>query len=62
MLHSLEGLADRRTPPHYERLKPENTLFYQIVEKYWTAFQAELDAQGKNLPHFVAKEFDEFIQ
>lgn len=62
MLHSLEGLANPRTPPHYERHKPENTLFYQIVEKYWPAFQAELDAQGKNLPHFVAKEFDEFIK
>jgi len=61
MLHSLEGFADR-PPPHYERHKPEKTLFYQIVEKYWPTFQAELDAQGKNLPHFVAKEFDEFIK
>ena len=61
MLHSLEDFADE-PPPHYERNKPETTLFYQIVEEYWAAFQAELDAQGKSLPHFVAKEFDEFVK
>ncbi len=61
MLHSLEEFADR-PPSQYERHKPENTLLYQIVEKHWPAFQAELDTQGKSLPYFVAKEFDEFIK
>ena len=61
MLHSLEDFAEG-PPPNYERHKPETTLLYQIVEEYWPSFQAELDHQGKSLPHFVANEFDEYLK
>jgi len=61
MFHSLEGLANGH-PPQHERHKPENTLLYQIVEKYWPVFQDELNTQGKGLPFFVANEFDEYLK
>ena len=61
MLHSLEDFAEG-PPPHHERHKPETTLLYQIVEEYWPSLQADLSSQGKRLPHFVEKEFDEYLK
>jgi hypothetical protein len=58
---SPEGLTGW-PPSQHERHRPEATLLYQIVEEYWPSFQAELDSQGKSLPHFVAKEFDEYLK
>ena len=58
---SSEGLTEW-SPPQHERHRPEAALLYQIVEEYWPSFQAELDSQGKSLPHFVAKEFDEYLK
>ena len=52
---SPEGLTEW-PPSQHERHRPEAALLYQIVEEYWPSFQAELDSQGKSLPHFVAKE------
>jgi hypothetical protein len=34
----------------YERGRPEYTLLYQLVEEYYPAFEAELVAQGTELP------------
>jgi hypothetical protein len=61
MSHSLASFADE-PPPRHERHKPENTLLYQIVEKYWPVFRDELNTQGKSLPFFVANEFDEYLK
>ncbi len=46
----------------YVRHRPETTLLYQIVQEYWPEFQAELASQGKYLPVYVTKEFDEFLK
>ncbi len=61
MLHPLGDFAEG-PPPYYERHKPETTLLYQIVEEYWPSFKADLCSQGKHLPHFVEKEFDEYLK
>ena len=45
----------------YVRHRPETTLLYQIVQEYWPEFQAELAGHGKNLPAYVTKEFDEYL-
>jgi ribosomal protein S27E len=46
----------------YVRHRPETTLLYQVVREYWPEFQAELASQGKHLPAYVTKEFDEYLK
>ena len=46
----------------YKRHRPENTLFYQLVERYYPQFTANLADQGKYLPQYVEREFDEFLR
>ena len=55
-----------RAPPtssaRYVRHRPETTLLYQVVREYWPEFQAKLASQGKHLPTFVCREFDEYLK
>ena len=46
----------------YVRHRPETTLLYQIVQEYWPEFGAELASQGRSLPAYVTKEFDEYLK
>ena len=46
----------------YVRHRPETTLLYQIVQEYWPEFEAELASQGRYLPAYVTKEFDEYLK
>lgn len=46
----------------YKRHRPEQTLLYQLVERYYPKFKAQLSQQGKSLPYHVEKEFDEFLK
>lgn len=46
----------------YQRHRPEDTLLYQIVERYYPDFKAKLLEQGTVLPYHVDKEFYEFLQ
>ena len=46
----------------YVRHRPETSLLYQVVQEYWPEFQAELASNGKYLPAYVIKEFDEYLK
>jgi ribosomal protein S27E len=46
----------------YKRHRPENTLLYQLVERYYPEFTTNLAEQGKYLPKYVEREFDEFLR
>jgi len=46
----------------YERHTPETTLLYQLVERHWPEFKAMLTAQGKQLPGYVVREFDDYLK
>jgi ribosomal protein S27E len=46
----------------YKRHRPETTLLYQLVERYYPQFTANLAEQGKYLPLYVEREFDEFLR
>ena len=48
--------------PCYERHRPEATLLYQLVEHHYPAFVAELGAQGRSLPAYVQREFEDYLQ
>jgi ribosomal protein S27E len=46
----------------YERHKPEQTLLYQIISKYYPQFLAHLAEHGKDLPKYVQTEFEEYLK
>ena len=46
----------------YKRHRPETTLLYQLVERYYPDFTTNLVEQGKHLPKYVEREFDEFLR
>lgn len=46
----------------YKRHRPATTLLYQLVERYYPEFIANLADQGKYLPKYVEREFDEFLR
>ena len=53
---SAEGDAE----PGYERHRPEQTLFYQIVEQHYPDFRSAMEAQDRPLPGYVQDEFEAF--
>jgi hypothetical protein len=62
-MSSLALRKDRATSlPQYERHKPEQTLLYQIIEQHYPAFSRLMEQQGRSLPFYVKKEFDEFLK
>ena len=46
----------------YQRHRPEQTLLYQIVDEYYTAFVVLMAEQGKELPSYVQREFEDFLK
>ncbi len=46
----------------YQRHRPEQTLLYRIVEAYYPAFAACLAAQGRELPGYVQREFEDYLK
>jgi hypothetical protein len=46
----------------YKRYRPETTLLYQLVEQCYPDFQEALSEQGKHLPTFVDREFDDLLR
>ena len=51
-----------RDAGRYQRHRPEQTLLYQIVDEYYPAFAAHLAEQGRELPSYVQREFEEFLK
>jgi len=46
----------------YQRHRPEQTLLYQIIERYYPAFVGHLAEVGKQLPAHVRQAFDGYLQ
>jgi ribosomal protein S27E len=46
----------------YERHRPEQTLLYQLIERYWPEFQSYISDTGRCLPRHVAREFNEYLE
>ena len=61
----IAGLGDQlpgTSASRYERHRPEQTLLYQIVDKHYPDFLAQLAAEGKSLPDHVQQEFTDFLK
>jgi len=54
--------ADVRKVRDYERRRPERTLLYQLVAEHYPRFLALLATQGRSLPAYVQREFDDFLK
>ena len=54
--------ARREGTLKYERHKPEQTLLYQIIEKYYPQFLNHMGQQDKGLPKYVRSEFEEYLK
>jgi hypothetical protein len=46
----------------YRRHRPEHTLLYQIVEQHYPAFVAHRAEQGRPLPQYVQREFEDYLR
>lgn len=46
----------------YQHHRPEQTLLYQVVDEYYPAFAALMAEQGRELPGYVQREFEEFLR
>ena len=46
----------------YQRHRPEQTLLYQIVDEYYPVFTAHLAGQGRELPAYVRREFEDYLK
>jgi hypothetical protein len=46
----------------YERHCPERTLLYQLIEEYYPVFEAQWAAEGKALPGYVQREFEDYLK
>ncbi|MDP7592961.1 MAG: transposase zinc-binding domain-containing protein, partial [Litorilituus sp.] len=46
----------------YERHQPEQTLLYQIIEKYYPQFLTHMTQQDTDLPMYVRSEFEEYLK
>jgi ribosomal protein S27E len=46
----------------YQRHRPEQTLLYRIVDEYYPAFTTCLMEQGRELPGYVQREFEDYLK
>jgi len=51
-----------RSAGRYQRRRPEQTFLYRIVEQHYPAFAAHLAGQGRVLPEYVQREFEDYLQ
>ena len=64
MPHVAARMASRdRDAGCYQRHRPEQTLLYRLVEEYYPAFTTYLaEQQGKELPGYVQREFEDCLK
>jgi ribosomal protein S27E len=60
--HAHQASAPARSSTGYLRHRPEATILYQTVERFYPAFLEHLAAQGRTLPRYVRREFEEYLK
>jgi len=49
-------------PDRYQRHRPEQTLLYRIVDEYYPQFVDLMARQGRPLPDYVQREFEDYLR
>jgi len=64
MLHTAVArtAAQARDAGRYQRHRPEQTLLYRIVDEYYPVFTAHLAEQGREVPGYVQREFEDYLK
>ena len=61
----LQLLADRDAGEgsvRSKRHRPERTLLYRLIEQYYPDFEMQWASEGRVLPNYVRREFDEYLK
>jgi hypothetical protein len=45
----------------YEGHRPEQTLLYQLIRRYYTEFEMLMAVQSRPLPAYVRQEFEDYL-
>ena len=62
-MHRTSVLKESAPPqPSHERHRPEKTLLYRIIARYYPEFRSYMAEQRRPLPYHVQKEFDEYLK
>ena len=48
--------------PPYVRHRPERTLLYHLIEKYYPVFEAHCAVEDRILPNYVRQEFEDYLK
>jgi hypothetical protein len=48
--------------PRYQRHHPQRTLLYRLVNEYYSAFLERLTVEGRTVPGYVRREFEEYLR
>ncbi|MFB3079270.1 MAG: transposase zinc-binding domain-containing protein, partial [Lysobacterales bacterium] len=46
----------------YQRHRPEKSLLYQLVSKHYPVFRQQLAEEGRILPGYVQREFQDYLK
>ena len=46
----------------YERHEPKNTLLYKIINEYYPRYLSHLADEGRRLPQYIQKEFEDYLK
>jgi hypothetical protein len=46
----------------YQRHRPEKTLLYQLVSKHYPVFRQQLIEEGRTLPGYVQRGFEDYLK
>jgi len=56
-----EASTGKSAPP-YVRHRPERTLLYHLIEKYYPVFEAQCAVEDRILPNYVRQEFEDYLK
>ena len=59
---SREACSGSDSAGYYERHRPDQTLLYQIIEQHYPVFSALMAEQGRELPGYVQREFEDYLK
>ena len=62
MLQLLAGKDAGDGSVRFRRHRPEQTLLYRLIEQYYPEFKIQWASEGRLLPNYVRREFDEYLK
>ena len=62
MLQLLAGKDAGEGSVRFRRHRPEQTLLYRLIEQYFPEFEMQWASEGRLLPNYVRREFEEYLK